>query len=71
MLFAVGIKGSVHTTTAGMPCRSNVIPSCKLLDEQDPQSPIAVITTSQVLAISSTMSLGQGLETSCLDRRIT
>jgi hypothetical protein len=39
---------------AGMPRRSAVMASCRLHDEQLPQSPIPVITQSQ-LAISPTM----------------
>jgi hypothetical protein len=43
---AVGTKGSVHITAAGLPCFSNTIPSCILHEEHDPQSPVAVINMS-------------------------
>mgnify|MGYP000336022513 CR=1 FL=1 len=59
---AVGIKGSVHRTAVGIPSFSKVIPSCKLHDEQDPQSPVEVTTTSHLSASSSSRSSGQGLE---------
>ncbi len=65
------IKGSVHITAVGMPFRSRVIPSCTLHDEQDPQSPDALITTSHWSVISSMMSLGQGREALPLFRATT
>ena len=71
MLFAVGMNGSVQMTAAGMPLFSNVIPSCKLLDEQEPQSPIAVMTTSHWATRSSTIFSGQGRLTSLFDARTT
>ena len=37
---AVGTKGSVQRTAVGIPSFSKVIPSCKLLDEQDPQGDV-------------------------------
>ena len=40
------INGSVHITAVGIPRFSRVIPSCTLHDEQEPQSPDEVITTS-------------------------
>ena len=48
--FAVGMKGSVTTATAGIPCFSRLIASSTLPDEQLPQSPIAVTTAAQRLA---------------------
>ena len=65
------IKGSVQITAVGMPFRSRVIPSCTLHDEQDPQSPDALITTSHWSVSSSMMSLGQGLEALPLFRATT
>ncbi len=59
---ALLIKGSVQITAVGMPLRSRVIPSCTLHDEQEPQSPEAVITTSHWSAISAIMGAGQGLD---------
>ena len=55
-------KGSVHITAAGTPFFSNLIPSCTLHDEHDPQSPEAVIMTSQLSESSSSKSGGQGRE---------
>jgi len=54
------MKGSVHITAAGTPFFSNLIPSCTLHDEHDPQSPEAVIMTSQLFESSSSKSGGQG-----------
>ena len=56
------MKGSVHITAAGTPFFSNLIPSCTLHDEHDPQSPEAVIMTSQLFESSSSRSGGQGLD---------
>jgi hypothetical protein len=51
------LTNSVVTMTAvGRPSASSSIPSCKLHDVQDPQSPIAVITTSLAAAICVIMS---------------
>jgi hypothetical protein len=47
-------KRSVITASAGTPRRSAVMASCKLHDEQLPQSPIPVTTASQP-AISAAM----------------
>ena len=41
----------VMMTAVGRPRASSSMPSCKLHDVQDPQSPIAVITTSLAAAI--------------------
>lgn len=60
MALALVMKGSVHMTAVGMPFFSRVIPSCTLHDEQEPQSPDEVITTSHFSTISSMMSSGQG-----------
>ena len=68
MLLAVGIKGVVQTTAVGIPSFSKVIPSCKLHDEQEPQSPLEVTITSQREASSSTISVGQGRDADGLDR---
>jgi hypothetical protein len=46
MAFPLDMNGSVQMTAAGTPFFSNSIPSCTLHDEQEPQSPDAVITTS-------------------------
>ena len=43
---------SVITPTAGTPTRSAAIASCKLHDEQLPQSPIPVIASCQLAAAS-------------------
>ena len=59
---AVGINGSVHRTAVGIPSFSKVIPSCRLHDEQDPQSPLDVTKTSQLAANSLTMASGQGVD---------
>ena len=62
MALPLDIKGSVQITAVGTPFRSRVIPSCTLHDEQDPQSPDALITTSHCSVSSSIISLGQGRE---------
>ena len=62
MASALLINGSVQITAVGTPLRSRVIPSCTLHDEQEPQSPDAVITTSHWSAISSIIGAGQGLD---------
>ena len=46
MALALDTKGSVQMTPVGTPIFSSSIPSCTLHDEQDPQSPDAVIATS-------------------------
>lgn len=55
-------KGSVQITAAGIPLFSNSIPSCTLHDEHDPQSPDAVITTSQTSDSSANKFGGHGRE---------
>ena len=58
MACAVGSKGMVITTTAGMPSFSKVMASSTLPDEHDPQSPIAVMMAPQLRAnISASLSL--------------
>ena len=52
MASPVWVKAEVQITAAGMPCRSNVMPSDTLPDEQDPQSPTPVTTMSHLAAIS-------------------
>ncbi|MEE2884216.1 MAG: hypothetical protein VX701_00775 [Chloroflexota bacterium] len=59
---ALDTNGSVHITAVGMPSFSRVMPSCTLHDEQEPQSPEAVITTSHSILILFRMSSGHGLE---------
>lgn len=46
----------VMMTAVGRPRASSSIPSCRLHDVQDPQSPMAVITTSLAAAIRVIMS---------------
>jgi hypothetical protein len=71
MASALVRKGSVQMTAVGTPIFSRVIPSCILHDEQDPQSPEAVITTSHRSTSSWKMSSGQGLDASPLLRATT
>ena len=52
------IKPAVMTTATGTPRPSSPTVSCRLHDVQDPQSPIAVITTSFSAAIWSSSSAG-------------
>ncbi len=59
---ALEMNGSVHMATAGTPLFSISIASCTLHDEQDPQSPDAVITASHLSASSSSISFGAGRE---------
>ena len=68
---ALVMNGSVQITAVGTPIFSRVIPSCTLHDEQDPQSPEAVITASQRSTSSCRMSSGQGLDESPLFRATT
>ena len=71
MVRAVGTKGSVQRTAVGIPSFSKVMPSCKLHDEQEPQSPLDVTMTSHREAKSFTMSSGQGRDALGLDPLIT
>ena len=71
MVRAVGTKGAVQRTAVGIPSFSKVMPSCKLHDEQEPQSPLEVIRTSQLEAKSLTMSSGHGREAFGLEPLIT
>ena len=54
--FTLATNSSVQMTAVGTPRRSNSIPSCKLHVLQDPQSPIAVTTTSQSRASASSIA---------------
>ena len=71
MVRAVGTKGSVQRTAVGIPSFSKVMPSCKLHDEQDPQSPLEVTRTSQREAKSFTISSGHGRDAFGLEPLIT
>jgi hypothetical protein len=62
MALALDINGSVQITAVAMPLFSNSMASCTLHDEQDPQSPDAVITASHLSASSSSISFGAGRE---------
>ena len=62
MALALDVKGSVQITAAGMPLFSSSMASCTLHDEQDPQSPELVVTTSHRSASSSIISCGHGRE---------
>ncbi len=59
---ALCTKASVMTTAVGSPLASRLTVSCKLHDVQDPQSPIAVSTTSLLDAISLISSGRANLE---------
>ena len=52
-------KREVITPTAGTPCRSDTTASCRLHDEQLPQSPTPANTACQ-LVISATMGASAG-----------
>jgi len=54
------VKASVTMETAGTPSFSKMIPSATLAALQEPQSPTAVITTSQREASSFACSMGTG-----------
>ncbi len=60
MALALDMNGSVQITAVGTPFFSSSMPSCTLHDEQEPQSPEAVITTSHCSARSFSMSWEQG-----------
>ena len=49
----VGRNGSVQMTAVGTPFFSSSIPSCTLHEEQEPQSPTAVMARSHFSAISA------------------
>lgn len=68
---ALDMNGSVHMTAVGTPRFSSVIPSCTLHDEQEPQSPDEVITTSHCSTSSSMISSGQGRDALRLLRATT
>ena len=61
MASPLSVKTSVRTAAAWVPSLSKRIPSATLAALQDPQSPMAVITTSQREARSRAMSSGTGL----------
>ena len=71
MVRAVGTKGSVQSTAVGIPNFSKVMPSCKLHEEQDPQSPLEVTRTSHREAKSFTISSGHGRDALGLEPLIT
>lgn len=71
MVRAVGMNGSVQRTAVGIPSFSKVMPSCKLHEEQDPQSPFEVTSTSQLAANSLTMCSGQGVDAFGLEPLMT
>jgi hypothetical protein len=54
------VKASVTIDTAGMPRHSKMIPSATLAALQEPQSPMAVTTTSARSASSRACSSGIG-----------
>jgi len=60
MFLAVTSNGSVHSTTARLPNCSNVIPSCRLHVEQEPQSPRPVMRKSTSAAALARVSDGAG-----------
>lgn len=59
MSVAADVNRVVMTPTAGTPSRSAMMLSCRLHDEQEPQSPMPVTTACQE-RISSTMGLSAG-----------
>ena len=62
---AVFLKTSVIIVTVGSPCCSKEIPSCKLPDEQPPQSPIPAITMSACRRKASNTSGRGGSDAEC------
>ena len=56
---ALSVKRSVMTAAAGLPARSAEIASCKLHDEQLPQSPTAETTASHAVS-SARIAAGAG-----------
>lgn len=61
MARAVGMNGSVTITAAGTPRFSNKVPSSRLLELHEPQSPIAAITAWQRSAIIARSPSGTGM----------
>lgn len=55
---AVGTNSSVQMTAVGTPRLSSSIPSCRLHELHEPQSPMAVTTASHVRASSAITSSG-------------
>ena len=62
MFSAERMKGSVQITAAGVPCCSILIPSSKLLELQEPQSPTPAKTKSHSFESLSASSSGIGRE---------
>ena len=62
---AVLAKTVVMIVAAGIPWRSRVIPSCKLPDEQPPQSPTPAITKSALRCRSASTSGWGGSDALC------
>ena len=60
MFLAVTSNGSVHSTIARLPSCSNVMPSCKLHVEHEPQSPRPVMRKSTSRAALAKVSAGAG-----------
>ena len=63
--WAVLTNTLVMMVAVGMPWRSRVIPSCKLPDEQPPQSPMPVMTRSALRCKSAITSGVGGNEAEC------
>src|SRR5215510_3664111 len=63
---AVGTNGAVMITDAGMPRFSKKMASSTLLDEHDPQSPIAVKHDGTLLDQRLRLLLGEGRAGVCL-----
>ena len=55
-----GVNGSVRSTAVAMPRCSSTRPSCMVQVLHDPQSPIAVITTSACSASTRSASSSAG-----------
>ena len=62
---AVDTNTSVIIVATGIPCCSRVTPSCKLPDEQPPQSPTPVITMSAWRCSSDITSGDGGSDAEC------
>src|SRR5271155_1757749 len=60
MASAVMVKASLQTAAAGSPAASNTMPSATADALHEPQSPMPVTMTSQLVAISLTSSSGAG-----------
>ena len=62
MFLAERMNGAVQITAAGVPCSSILIPSSKLLELQEPQSPTPAKTKSHSFEILLASSSGIGRE---------